>query len=334
MNPSDYLSNPQTKRYDADLGDWLDPDEVVVPEGDCALPTRRANPAHNADLASVRRSVDQALNQFGIRSGTVDVGFTPGGSRRAGFCAYNRRTGEARIRINRTAYEAFSPEERLNTTLHEAAHAIQYLKYAYSDHGPEWVAIARSVGCTGDRCLSIEASHKMYEAVAKKKGQVYVRPPPAPGGTREMFKTGDTVSFPTRSGTTVTGKITKRSPVRAEIMAGTFLYKVTYNYLTLLRGAEVSDGLLDFVHGIVERGTRPTAPPVPDRYFQTAVLVNGSYLSSQIIFASFEAARATLSDFVTDTERSTGQRVAEVWISVSEAGNTQLRTVKTFKRKA
>lgn len=52
-----------------------------------------------------------------------------------------------------------------NTILHEIAHA---LAGAASGHGPEWKRVARSIGCTGDRCYDnnvVQGPQATYEAV-------------------------------------------------------------------------------------------------------------------------------------------------------------------------
>ncbi len=40
----------------------------------------------------------------------------------------------------------------INTILHEIAHAIQYEKMGFSNHGSTWKDIAMSIGCSGERC--------------------------------------------------------------------------------------------------------------------------------------------------------------------------------------
>jgi predicted SprT family Zn-dependent metalloprotease len=48
------------------------------------------------------------------------------------------------------------PDDALmNTILHEVAHILVWNKYGRwaTPHGPEWKAIARSIGCDGVRCL-------------------------------------------------------------------------------------------------------------------------------------------------------------------------------------
>ncbi len=42
------------------------------------------------------------------------------------------------------------------TLLHETAHAIQYQKSGITNHGKEWKKIAKQLGCSTKRCISIE----------------------------------------------------------------------------------------------------------------------------------------------------------------------------------
>ena len=45
-----------------------------------------------------------------------------------------------------------------DTILHEIAHALTYEKYGdkASNHGKEWKEIAKSIGCSGDRCYNLD----------------------------------------------------------------------------------------------------------------------------------------------------------------------------------
>ena len=41
-----------------------------------------------------------------------------------------------------------------NTILHEIAHALDHKQRGYSNHDVNWKRIARSIGCSGERCSS------------------------------------------------------------------------------------------------------------------------------------------------------------------------------------
>jgi len=64
-----------------------------------------------------------------------------------------------------------------NTILHEIAHAIDYEKRGFSDHGTEWQEIAKSIGCnanqqTSNKTLDQEKLYK-YKAVCNNCGTKY-----------------------------------------------------------------------------------------------------------------------------------------------------------------
>lgn len=64
---------------------------------------------------------------------------------RFGLCDYNKYT----ISLSHDLTVLNGEDEVRNTILHEIAHAL-----AGNDagHGYEWKSVARSIGCTGDRC--------------------------------------------------------------------------------------------------------------------------------------------------------------------------------------
>jgi predicted SprT family Zn-dependent metalloprotease len=228
--------------FDEDLGDYVAPGEVVVADGSCSCgdvnEATRCNPVDSAtgpgsyaSLAEITAVIDRALGQYGWRPGRVDVAFTPGGSSRAGFCGYVPATSAVRIRFNKRAWPAFTPEERLNTVLHEAAHAIDYLTTGRSSHGPNWKMIARSIGCTGDRCLSVEATDRMREVIAASTG----RPPPRTHAriqaAKATFQERQPVAFDVK-GTTLHGIITAKEHSRARVVIRQGLtFQVPYDML-------------------------------------------------------------------------------------------------------
>lgn len=68
--------------------------------------------------------------------------------RRLGCCKYGTRQITMSYDLTVIAPE---PEVR-NMILHEIAHAVAGYDAA---HGPHWVRVARSLGCTGDRCYDV-----------------------------------------------------------------------------------------------------------------------------------------------------------------------------------
>lgn len=69
---------------------------------------------------------------------------------RMGCCNYTYKV----ISLSRHLVRLASDKEIINTILHEIAHAL-----APDDHhGPMWKRVARSIGCTGDRCHTVDTS--------------------------------------------------------------------------------------------------------------------------------------------------------------------------------
>lgn len=182
-------------------------------------PKREATGAY-ADLDSIIPAIAEALAKHGLAmDGIAEVKFTRGGKSKGGACSYSRTLNQCKIMFNGLAWPAFTEESRLNTVLHEAAHAIQFLTTGRSDHGPVWQRIARSIGCTGDRCMSVEASQAMVDAYQEARGL-----PKRKVVTRESameasadFAVGDYVSFDHKRARWY-GKIVSKGPMHATVM--------------------------------------------------------------------------------------------------------------------
>jgi predicted SprT family Zn-dependent metalloprotease len=70
--------------------------------------------------------------------------------RRFGYCHYTKKL----ISLSKKLTRLNSYEEVHNTILHEIAHALNFEIHDERGHGPNWVNIARSIGCDGLRCYS------------------------------------------------------------------------------------------------------------------------------------------------------------------------------------
>lgn len=68
---------------------------------------------------------------------------------RLGMCSPRQR----RISLSRSYVESAEEPNVRDTILHEIAHALAFEKYPHRrvGHGPEWKAIALSIGCSGSR---------------------------------------------------------------------------------------------------------------------------------------------------------------------------------------
>lgn len=211
--------NPEEDEAD----DW-----VTIAECSCHSCTARDNPRKKAtgnfaDLDTIVPVVEEALQKHGLvrMDGDLEivaVKFTRGGKSRAGACSYSPSLHRCVITLNGLVWPAFNEEQRLNTVLHEVAHAIQFLLTRTGDHGPVWQKIAKSIGCTGDRCLSVEASQAMLDAYNEAKG-LPKRPiltEEAAAEASQNFNVGDYVSFEYRR-ETWRGKIIAKGPYHAKV---------------------------------------------------------------------------------------------------------------------
>jgi len=205
------------------IDDW-----VTIEECACSSCSIRMNPraakrrpeGAYGDIESIAPVIENALKQHGLTMrGIAEIKFTRGGKSRAGSCSYSPSLRQCKIMFNGLAWPAFTEEQRLNTVLHEAAHAIQFLTTGRSDHGPVWTRIAKSIGCTGDRCMSVEASQAMVDAYAEAKGlpkrQVLTRE--AAMEARGDFAVGDYVSFEHKRERWY-GKITGKDATHARVI--------------------------------------------------------------------------------------------------------------------
>jgi hypothetical protein len=224
-NPVDF---DEAHDFDADEVATVD-DWVTIEECGChACAPARMNPraakrtatGAYADLDSVILVITNALANYGLSMNNIlAVKFTRGGKSRGGACSYSRSLNKCQIMFNGLAWPAFTEESRLNTVLHEAAHAIQFLTTGTSDHGPKWQKIARSIGCSGDSCMSLEASQAMVDAYAEAKGlekrKIITREDAE--AARADFAVGDYVSFDHKRERWF-GKIVSRGPMHATVM--------------------------------------------------------------------------------------------------------------------
>jgi hypothetical protein len=214
--------NPRGAARAGEVDDW-----VTIEECDCSSCSIRTNPraakkraeGAYADLDAIVPVIANALSQHGLTMGNVEVKFTRGGKSRAGACAYSRSRNQCQIMFNGLAWPVFTEEQRLNTVLHEAAHAIQFLTTGRSDHGPVWTRIAKSIGCTGDRCMSVEASQAMVDAYSEAKGlpKRKLLTKEEAMAARDDFAVGDYVSFEHKR-ERWHGKITGKDAAHARVM--------------------------------------------------------------------------------------------------------------------
>lgn len=111
-------------------------------------------------------------NEFAVFAQDLISEYLPGtgwvfafdGARKRGGCCYGRRR---LITMSRYLVPLWTDEQNIQVLLHEIAHAIAFARGVYAagarSHGPEWKAIATSIGYTGGRCHSnptLPAGHR------------------------------------------------------------------------------------------------------------------------------------------------------------------------------
>lgn len=96
-------------------------------------------------------------NELLAEHGLTEVGWVFSINRRkraVGLCSYRDKT----IYLSEHFLES-DPDEIANTLLHEVAHALVGPRH---HHNHVWRKMARSIGCTGDRCASNVVSTAEY----------------------------------------------------------------------------------------------------------------------------------------------------------------------------
>ncbi|MXZ81950.1 MAG: hypothetical protein F4Z15_11510 [Gammaproteobacteria bacterium] len=179
----------------------------LVPYADldhlCAA-TAAARRPRASRLIEVASQARELMDRHGLKEWTVR------------FSTAQKKMGECRPRqrlilLSRHHCVNGSPDEVVDTILHEIAHA---LAGPGTGHGPAWKAIARRIGATPKSCApESDGARRLREAA---KGN---------------FRAGDSVSFTAR-GAYWTGVIVRMNPKRAKVKCGEVSWSVPYTWLT------------------------------------------------------------------------------------------------------
>lgn len=108
-------------------------------------------------LEDARRIFREEMTKHGLISWQLEIVNL---KTTAGWCRTRRWSEDPRqsfgtIAMSIPFMEVFDEKEVRETARHEVAHALTNPKYAA--HGPEWRRKARSIGSTGERCVSVDA---------------------------------------------------------------------------------------------------------------------------------------------------------------------------------
>jgi predicted SprT family Zn-dependent metalloprotease len=101
------------------------------------------------ELRAALDLADELLAEHGLHDWRVELDRA---KRRAGICRYSDRT----IGLSAPLTRLHSEAEVRDTVLHEIAHALAGPR---AGHGPRWKAVARRIGCSGERCLAPTSAH-------------------------------------------------------------------------------------------------------------------------------------------------------------------------------
>lgn len=108
---------------------------------------------HSRHIRTARRK----LEEHGL--GAVPVEISTRAKRRAG-AAFFRHGKPWKLQLAAWLLDTASEEEILETILHEIAHLLAGPR---AGHGPKWKVIARSIGCTAERCHSLDTPPEKWE---------------------------------------------------------------------------------------------------------------------------------------------------------------------------
>ena len=126
-----------------------------------------------------RKQINTTFEVGGVNYNLNNLGYTFGWNtnRSRGGVHMIRRKGifmgetftEKRIELSKWVLENSDKtfDQWVNTILHEIAHAIDYARRGTSDHSYKWKTVARTIGCSGDRCYNAKVDAKASKYTVK-----------------------------------------------------------------------------------------------------------------------------------------------------------------------
>lgn len=119
--------------------------------------TRESNQRRLSDCVAVAEAL---IQEHGLDGWSFQF---DGAQKRAGACAFNTKV----ISLSRFYCIKASDAQVRDTVLHEIAHALAGPKH---NHDTTWKRIARSIGCTADRCHTVDFAPAKYIASCSRCG--------------------------------------------------------------------------------------------------------------------------------------------------------------------
>lgn len=134
--------------------------EYSVPYGSLKAVDSQARESNHRRLSDCVAAAEALIRQHGLDGWSFQF---DSAQKRAGACAFNTKV----ISLSRFYCIQTGDAQVRDTILHEIAHALAGPKHK---HDATWKRIARSIGCTADRCHSVEFAPAKYIASCSRCG--------------------------------------------------------------------------------------------------------------------------------------------------------------------
>jgi len=134
--------------------------EYSVPYGSLKAVSPAARESSQRRLSDCVAVAEALIQQHGLDGWSFQF---DSAQKRAGACAFNTKV----ISLSRFYCNKASDAQIRDTVLHEIAHALAGPKH---NHDATWKGIARSIGCTADRCHTVDFAPAKYIASCPRCG--------------------------------------------------------------------------------------------------------------------------------------------------------------------
>lgn len=134
--------------------------EHSVPYGSLRAVNSQARESNQRRLSDCVAVAEALIQEHGLDGWSFQF---DSAQKRAGACAFNTKV----ISLSRFYCIKASDAQVRDTVLHEIAHALAGPKH---NHDATWKRIARSIGCTADRCHTVDFAPAKYIASCSRCG--------------------------------------------------------------------------------------------------------------------------------------------------------------------